>query len=72
MTLRGRVEPGLRWTPAGPLDVGSEPELVERIRAEIDAHGPITFARFMERALYEPGLGYYRRLGPRRERRATS
>ncbi len=33
--------------------------LVERIRAEIAAAGPITFARFMERALYEPDLGYY-------------
>jgi SAM-dependent MidA family methyltransferase len=29
------------------------------LRAEIEANGPITFARFMERALYEPGLGYY-------------
>ena len=41
--------------------VGSEPELVDRIREEIATGGPITFARFMERALYEPGLGYYRR-----------
>jgi SAM-dependent MidA family methyltransferase len=32
---------------------------VDLLRAEIDAHGPITFARFMRRALYEPGLGYY-------------
>lgn len=55
-----------------PIDVraiGSEPELVERLRAEIARDGPITFARFMERALYEPGLGYYRRAtpGPGRE-----
>jgi SAM-dependent MidA family methyltransferase len=36
--------------------------LAALIRAEIDssATGRITFARFMERALYEPGLGYYR------------
>lgn len=49
--------------------VGSEPELVDRIREEIAATGPITFARFMERALYEPGLGYYRRknAGPGRD-----
>jgi SAM-dependent MidA family methyltransferase len=49
--------------------VGSEPTLVERIRDEIAAKGPITFARFMQRALYEPGLGYYRRpaAGPGRE-----
>jgi SAM-dependent MidA family methyltransferase len=33
--------------------------LAELIRAEIEERGPITFARFMERALYEPELGYY-------------
>lgn len=34
--------------------------LVSRIRAEIEAgSGWISFARFMEMALYEPGLGYY-------------
>jgi SAM-dependent MidA family methyltransferase len=34
--------------------------LLARIRAEIDRHdGWIGFARFMEMALYEPGLGYY-------------
>jgi SAM-dependent MidA family methyltransferase len=37
----------------------SEPRLVEAIRDEILARGPMTFARFMERALTEPGLGYY-------------
>lgn len=55
----------LRRLPAIDIEaVGSEPELVERIRAEIASDGPITFARFMERALYEPGLGYYRRPQP--------
>jgi SAM-dependent MidA family methyltransferase len=53
-------EPALRRQPASDLDVGAEPELVERLRAEIESSGPITFARFMERALYEPDLGYYR------------
>jgi SAM-dependent MidA family methyltransferase len=34
--------------------------LVARIRAEIVAHGgALPFARFMQLALYEPGLGYY-------------
>jgi SAM-dependent MidA family methyltransferase len=33
--------------------------LASRLQEEIRSHGPITFARFMERALYEPGLGYY-------------
>jgi SAM-dependent MidA family methyltransferase len=60
---------GLRREPGPSLDVGDEPELVERLRSEIRANGPITFARFMQRALYEPELGYYRRLraGPGRE-----
>jgi SAM-dependent MidA family methyltransferase len=53
-------EPALRREPPPDLDVGAEPQLVERLRAEIVSSGPITFARFMERALYEPGLGYYR------------
>ncbi len=37
-------------------------ELAGLIRAEIESapDSRITFARFMERALYEPGLGYYR------------
>jgi SAM-dependent MidA family methyltransferase len=44
---------------AGDRLLESEPALVEALRAEILASGPITFARFMQRALYEPGLGYY-------------
>jgi len=31
------------------------------IRAEIEQDGPISFARFMEKALYAPGSGYYER-----------
>lgn len=54
--------PGLVRDPhPDPEAVGEDAELVERLRAEIAADGPITFARFMERALYEPGHGYYRR-----------
>ncbi|HEX5353882.1 MAG TPA: SAM-dependent methyltransferase [Rhodanobacteraceae bacterium] len=33
--------------------------LADAIRHEIAASGPISFARFMERCLYAPGLGYY-------------
>lgn len=33
--------------------------LIETIRAEINAQGPMDFARYMELALYAPGLGYY-------------
>jgi SAM-dependent MidA family methyltransferase len=36
-----------------------------QIAAQIDRDGPIPFARFMELALYAPGLGYY--TGPRRK-----
>jgi len=41
-------------------DPGSVPELFARLRAEIARDGPITFARFMEVALYDPDFGYYR------------
>ncbi|MBS0350590.1 MAG: SAM-dependent methyltransferase [Proteobacteria bacterium] len=34
--------------------------LIQRICSEISEQGPIPFARFMELALYAPGLGYYR------------
>lgn len=37
----------------------SDPLLVARLRAEIERDGPITFARFMEVALYDPEGGYY-------------
>lgn len=47
-----------------PEFVGEDAELVEALRDEIRSHGPITFARFMTRALYEPGHGYYRRGEP--------
>jgi SAM-dependent MidA family methyltransferase len=54
-----RAEPvGSNLAPP-PSDDPGEPALVEAIAAEIEATGPVTFARFMERALYEPGLGYY-------------
>lgn len=42
--------------------------LCEKIRLEIRAHGFIPFSRYMEMALFEPGLGYYsaglHKLGP--------
>jgi SAM-dependent MidA family methyltransferase len=37
--------------------------LAQRIRREIQAGGPIPFARFMDLALYTPDLGYYERAG---------
>ncbi|HET8761596.1 MAG TPA: SAM-dependent methyltransferase, partial [Nitrospiria bacterium] len=38
-----------------------EPAVIALIRADIAARGPITFARFMDLALYAPGAGYYMR-----------
>ena len=55
-------EPGYRRESLpDPEGVGEDAWLVETIRDEIRRAGPITFARFMDRALYEPGHGYYRR-----------
>ena len=54
------ITPGLRrGAPPEPLPEANE-LLVGRIRDEILDRGPITFARFMELALYDPELGYYR------------
>ena len=39
--------------------VGEQDRLQEIIRAEINRHGAIPFARFMELALYHTELGYY-------------
>ena len=59
------IEPGLRRDPLpDPAAVGEDEILVERLRHEIRESGPITFARFMDRALYEPDHGYYRRPDP--------
>ncbi len=48
-----RVAPESRPLP------DSDPVLVDLLRGEVEATGPITFARFMEVALTEPGHGYY-------------
>ena len=46
-------------TPSAVAQAHSD-RLVATIRAEIEANGGwISFARYMERALYAPGLGYY-------------
>ena len=50
----------LRRIPPADLDVPSDPVLEAAIRSEIAASGPMTFARFMEIALYDPERGYYR------------
>lgn len=59
---RPTVEVGVRRVdeldPAAPLP-DSDPRLVERIAGEIRRDGPMTFARFMDIALYDPDGGYY-------------
>ncbi len=47
-----------------PSDLPS-PEFLEAFRANAGANGVMDFARFMELALYDPALGYYRRRRPR-------
>ena len=55
------VTPGLRRDPLPDLDaVGEDARLVARIHQEIARDGPMTFARFMDLALYDPEGGYYR------------
>lgn len=55
------MTPGLRREPGPDLAaVGQDEALATRIRTEIERDGPITFARFMELALYDPAGGYYR------------
>ena len=48
-----------REAPRDLSDVGDDEALLDRIRHEIRATGPMTFARFMGLALYGEG-GYYR------------
>src|SRR5690242_5516712 len=55
--------------PPDPDALAASRHLLERISAELGASGNwISFARYMELALHEPGLGYYaagsRKLGP--------
>jgi SAM-dependent MidA family methyltransferase len=41
------------------------PGLVEKLVTRIERGGPISFAAFMEAALYDPEFGYYMTTGPR-------
>ena len=59
---RPAIEVGLRRVPEldprAPLP-DSDPRLVAKIADEMRSAGPMTFARFMEHALYDPEAGYY-------------
>ena len=60
------MTPGLRRDPASDLAaVGDDEALVARIRDEIGRDGPMSFAHFMDLALYDPEGGYYRAAEPR-------
>ena len=49
------LTPGLRRDPAPDLEaVGDDEALVARIREEIGRDGPMSFAHFMDLALYDP------------------
>jgi SAM-dependent MidA family methyltransferase len=49
----------VRRSTVDPATVESDPALVSQLVAEIERGGPMTFARFMEVALYDPDRGYY-------------
>src|SRR3954462_14775332 len=46
---------------SSPSSPAASPEFLTVFRQHADATGAMTFARFMELALYAPGVGYYRR-----------
>ena len=53
-------ENSINILPEPPEELKSvSAELVNAMQKEITHNGPIPFSRFMEIALYEPGLGYY-------------
>jgi SAM-dependent MidA family methyltransferase len=55
-----RLSVELPLPPLSPDEAAHSERLIERIRDAIEAaNGWISFERFMEMALYEPGLGYY-------------
>jgi SAM-dependent MidA family methyltransferase len=60
--MKSDSQPGQPISPVVPTGAkrsGGIPSLHQIIRHEIEAHGPMTFARFMELALYHPEHGYY-------------
>ncbi len=48
-----------------PVARAASPEFLAVFRRYADASGAMSFARFMELALYAPAVGYYRRSAPR-------
>ena len=48
-----------RLPDPGPDERAHSDRLLQLLRAQIASHGPMSFAHYMERCLYAPGLGYY-------------
>jgi SAM-dependent MidA family methyltransferase len=48
-----------RLPQPSPDELAHSARLLALVAAEIERDGPLDFARFMERVLYAPGLGYY-------------
>src|SRR5262245_12592354 len=49
----------MRLPPPGPDELAHAARLEAVLRDEIARDGSVDFARFMQLALYAPGLGYY-------------
>jgi SAM-dependent MidA family methyltransferase len=45
--------------PSDSQKIQGNPDIIEKILSEIDLNGPMSFARFMELALYDVPHGYY-------------
>jgi SAM-dependent MidA family methyltransferase len=64
ISIRASLRPSVRGgaAPPDPADLERSARLTDRIREEIESSRTkrMTFERFMELALYEPDLGYYR------------
>ena len=56
----GAPLPERRLTGSFALPPAAATPLAQQMAARIRADGPVTFATFMEAALYDPALGYYR------------
>ena len=48
-----------RLPEPGPDERAHSRRLLQLLQAQIASQGPISFAQYMERCLYAPGLGYY-------------
>lgn len=57
---RPPIKPDFILPTPSPIEQDLSRQLLAEIIKEINEYGPISFARYMELALYAPDLGYYR------------